>query len=190
LVKYSFGERLRAVRERRGITLRDVAARAGVSESLVSQIERSRVSPSIDTLLSLADVLEVDLEHLFADYRRKKGVNLVRAGERRTVSTDSVTYEQLARIRERADEYAIEALQLTIAPDGSRGNEEYGHRGSELGVILTGTAELVYGGATYHLEPGDSASFASDIPHVLKNAGDCPLVALWVTSPPRTALFE
>jgi transcriptional regulator with XRE-family HTH domain len=167
-----------------------VAERAGVSESLVSQIERSRVSPSIDTLLSLAEALEVDLEHLFADYRRRKGVNLVRARERRTVSASSVTYEQLARIRERADEHAIEALQVTIAPGASRGNEEFGHRGSELGIVLTGTAELVYGGSTYTLEAGDSVSFASDIPHVLKNAGSDPLVALWITSPPRTALFE
>ena len=59
---FRFGEKLRTVRERKGYTLKVVAQAAGVSESLVSQIERNRVSPAIDTLLSLADALEIDLE--------------------------------------------------------------------------------------------------------------------------------
>ena len=62
---YRFGEKLRAVRERKGYTLKVVASKAGVSESLVSQIERNKVSPAIDTLLTLADVLEINLEFLF-----------------------------------------------------------------------------------------------------------------------------
>ena len=50
-MKYTFGEKLRTVRERKGLTLKEVAGQAGVSESLVSQIERNKVSPSVDTLL-------------------------------------------------------------------------------------------------------------------------------------------
>ena len=64
-VPYHFGEKLRQVREHRGYTLKVVAQRAGVSESLVSQIERNHVSPAIDTLLALADVLDINLEYLF-----------------------------------------------------------------------------------------------------------------------------
>jgi putative glutamine amidotransferase len=56
---YNFGEKIRSVRERRSLTLREVAEIAGVSESLVSQIERNRVSPAIDTLLALADALGI-----------------------------------------------------------------------------------------------------------------------------------
>ena len=69
-VPYHFGEKLRSVRERKGYTLKVVATQAGVSESLISQIERNRVSPAIDTLLSLADVLDINLEFLFEEYRR------------------------------------------------------------------------------------------------------------------------
>ena len=67
-VPYHFGEKLRSVRERKGYTLKVVATKAGVSESLVSQIERNRVSPAIDTLLALADVLDINLEFLFEEY--------------------------------------------------------------------------------------------------------------------------
>ena len=64
---YRFGEKLRAVRERKGLTLKTVANQAGVSESLVSQIERNKVSPAIDTLLNLADVLDINIEFLFEE---------------------------------------------------------------------------------------------------------------------------
>ena len=64
-VPYHFGEKLRTVREKKGYTLKVVAQKAGVSESLVSQIERNKVSPAIDTLLNLADVLDINLEFLF-----------------------------------------------------------------------------------------------------------------------------
>ena len=68
-IQYDIGGKLRGVRERRGLTLRQVAEMAGVSESLVSQIERNRVSPSLDTMLSLAYELGIDAEYLFRDYR-------------------------------------------------------------------------------------------------------------------------
>ena len=71
-VPYHFGEKLRQVREHKGYTLKVVAQKAGVSESLVSQIERNHVSPAIDTLLALADVLDINLEFLFDEYRKNK----------------------------------------------------------------------------------------------------------------------
>src|SRR4030042_3797028 len=77
----AFGEKLRTVRERKGLTMRAVAKSAGVSESLVSQIERNLISPSIDTLLALAAVLDVDLEYLFADWKPTKRVSVVRKAD-------------------------------------------------------------------------------------------------------------
>ena len=62
-----FGEKIREVRERKGLTLKAVASQAGVSESLVSQIERGRVYPAIDTLLCLARVLDIRLQYLFEE---------------------------------------------------------------------------------------------------------------------------
>ena len=92
---YRFGEKLRSVRERKGYTLKVVAQKAGVSESLVSQIERNRVSPAIDTLLSLADVLDINLEFLFEEYRRDKPVRIIRKDERRKVEEEDVLYQTL-----------------------------------------------------------------------------------------------
>lgn len=179
------GDRLREVRETRGMTLRELARIAGVSESLVSQIEHNRVSPSIETLLAIADALELDLEYLFRDFRRTRDVSIVREQDRRRIITGTVRYEQLSVIRERGDEHAIEAFLLTIAPGGEKGSTEYGHPGREMGFILEGRGELKYGTGSHPLNRGDSVTFASDSPHVLRNTGYEDLVAVWVTTPPK-----
>jgi transcriptional regulator with XRE-family HTH domain len=179
------GAKLRAVRDRKGLSLRAVALKAGVSESLVSQIERERISPSIDTLLALAEVLEVDLEYLFSDWKRTKRVSVVRKVDRARRVVEGVRYEQLSGMTDSSEQYGIEAVMLQVPPGRSRGSSVYGHPGKELGVIVSGSAELAYGTETYALEEGDSVSFASDIPHVLRNVGRRTLAALWVNTPPR-----
>ncbi|MBR6215715.1 MAG: helix-turn-helix transcriptional regulator, partial [Spirochaetaceae bacterium] len=94
---FRFGEKLRQVRERKGLTLKVVAQQAGVSESLVSQIERNKVSPAIDTLLALADVLDISLEYLFEEYRPSRPVRVITAGNRRKVAEADITYEEITQ---------------------------------------------------------------------------------------------
>ncbi len=182
--KYKFGSKLRGVRERKGITLKNVAAKAGVSESLVSQIERNKVSPSIDTLMSIASILEIDPEYLFLDHKKSNRVTVIRKDKRNKLKLRDITYEQLSVQSKRGEEYSFEVLLLSIESGGEKGDVEYGHRGTELGVILSGTGELVSGSEKYELTPGDSISFPSRIPHVLRNTGRETLKAIWIVSPP------
>ncbi len=188
-MKHQFGKTLRSVRERKGLTMKEVANQVGVTESLISQIERDKVSPSIDTLLSIASFLEIDLEYLFRDYKTNKPVSIVKHEERNTRRMHGVTYHQLTAIADSLEEYEIEAVMLEIEPGAERGNHAYGHPGKELGVILNGSCELSYGTETYRIRQGDSISFASDIPHSLKNTGSTVLEAIWINTPPRI-VFE
>ena len=186
-MRYRFGEKIRAVRERRSLTLKDVAERAGVSESLVSQIERNRVSPAIDTLLSLADALDIDLEYLFSDYRKERSVRVVRSKDR-IISTrpGGVLYEKLAQLDgEGEGGQGIEAYSITLERGAKTGGTEYGHPGYELGIVMEGTAELTVGARTHALEVGDSASFRADAPHLLSNAGEGTLRVFWIITPPK-----
>ena len=120
---YRFGEKLRTVRERKNITLKEVAAHVHVSESLLSQIERNKVSPSIDTLMAIVDALEIDLEYLFKDYKKNKLVTIVRAQDRSNYMLQNVSYQQLSD-NSIVDEHAVEALMLEIAPGGEKGSLE------------------------------------------------------------------
>jgi transcriptional regulator with XRE-family HTH domain len=185
-LQYPFGNKIRKIREKKNLTLKTVASEAGVSESLISQIERNKVSPSIDTLLTIVDVLDVDIEYIFRDYRKKRSVSVVRSDERNTRTIGDITYQQLSSIiSAEGKTHDIEAYIIEIPENGEKGSSEYGHAGKELGFIISGEGTLEYGGFNYNLKKGDSVSFASDIPHKLKNSGNNVLKAMWVTTPPR-----
>ncbi|MBN2810854.1 MAG: helix-turn-helix transcriptional regulator [Spirochaetales bacterium] len=182
---FRFGEKLRTVRERKGYTLKVVALAAGVSESLVSQIERNRVSPAIDTLLALADALEIDLEYLFEEYRRERPVKLIKADERRQLDENGIKYEEVARPIEGDGAHAIEAYYITLPPGAETRRGSYGHLGREFGIVTEGSAELHYETKVYKLEKGDSISYSATAPHTLVNSGSDQLRALWVVTPPQ-----
>ena len=180
---YHFGEKLREVREKKKLTLKAVATKAGVGESLVSQIERNHVSPAIDTLLSLAEVLDINLEYLFEEYNRKRPVQIIRAGERRQLNEDDVVFEEMAKPDEKDGEHSIESYFINIPVGSHTHRGSYGHLGSELGVIIQGKAKLHYENSVYELNEGDSVSYSASAPHTLENVGNTALRALWIVTP-------
>ncbi len=183
-MKYKFGEKLRKVRERKGLTLKEVARKANVSESLISQIERDKISPAIDTLLKISDVLDIDIDYIFSDFKKERNVILVRKEEAGKIVQNNVIYHQLSRTSN-DEEHSIEAYIIEIKAGGEKGSLEYGHPGKELGYIIEGKGEITIGPKTYILNEGDSISFPSSIPHVLKNTGKGTLKAFWVVTPPK-----
>jgi transcriptional regulator with XRE-family HTH domain len=185
----ALGGKIRQVREQKRLTLKELSRKVGVSESLISQIETGKVSPSIDTLLSLADYLEVDLEYLFSEYKRTKKVTILRKEERSRMRRGGVSYEQLSLLAEEENRHAVEAVLLEIESGKQQGSRDYGHEGRELGIILGGRGKLSYGTDTYDLKEGDSINFASSIPHVLRNTGKRPLRAIWIITPPKMKYF-
>ena len=184
-VPYHFGEKLRMVREHKGMTLKVVAEKAGVSESLVSQIERNKVSPAIDTLLALADALDINLEFLFEEHRRKRPVKITRYDERRTVSEDEVKYEELAGADKSEKNNQFEAYVIRLPSHSRTHRGSYGHIGRELGVVTKGTITLKYEEKEYELQTGDSASFSASTAHVLENKTDEDAEAIWIVTPPQ-----
>ena len=180
---YHFGEKLREVREHKGYTLKVVAQRAGVSESLVSQIERNHVSPAIDTLLALADVLDINLEYLFEEYKRERPVTIIRNNERPSIHEDEVIYQELPRPTPSSKDNDIETYAVKIPYGAHTHRGSYGHIGYEMGIIIRGKAKLAYDGKEYILEEGDSVSYSAGAPHVIENIGDTDLEAIWVVTP-------
>jgi len=182
-IPYHFGEKLRHAREHKGYTLKVVAMRAGVSESLVSQIERNHVSPAIDTLLALADVLDLNLEYLFEEYRKEKPVHIIRADERPSSEEEDILYEELANPETSETENTIESYVLKIPAGSHTHRGSYGHIGREIGIITKGRARLIYESNEYILEEGDSVAFSASASHRLENDGDTDLEAIWIVTP-------
>ncbi len=182
---YKFGEKIRLIRERKQITLKTIADAVNISESMISQIERNKVSPSIDTLLNIAEFLEIDIDYLFREFKQNKKVNITRNKTGNSLSSPDYRYSQLCSIPETEPLAPVETVWLEIEQGKEKGDIEFGHKGSEIGIIIEGEATLTYGTENYVLKQGDSISYSSDIPHIIKNSGKGIMKAVWILSPPR-----
>ena len=181
--QYQFGEKLRAVRERKHLTLKAVAAHAKVSESLVSQIERNKVSPAIDTLLDIADALDISREFLFEESSRRRPVSVIHREDRRKINEEDVVYEELSDPFSGNGENSFESYTINI-PVGSRTHRgSYGHLGKEMGLVVQGEGILHYGNKEIALKEGDSITFNAGSPHTLENTGSVELKAIWMVTP-------
>lgn len=182
------GPRLRAQREQMGLSLREDARRIGVSASLISQIERDKVNPSVSTLYALVQELRLTMGDLFAtdDAPLHSGPARVAAPP---VTSPLVTPEQRAVINlatgvtwERltpSSDPAFEFLHVVyeVGSESCPEDSLVTHGGKEYGYVLGGRLGVRIGFDEYVLEPGDSISFDSSSPHRLWAAGD---EAIWI----------
>ncbi len=182
-MKVKLGPLLRAIRNSRNLTIKEVASKAGVSSSLLSQIERNRISPSLDTLLQLLEVYGVPPNKFFKDYETMTRVEIVKKDQRKIYQRKGFKYETLCGESQSKGNYSFNAFFLELAPGQARGDAKDGHLGRELGIVVAGRAQLIYGEEIYEISAGDTLSFFSQMPHVIKNIGDDLFQAYWIVTP-------
>ena len=182
-MKTKLGALLRTIRNSRHLTIKEVTSKAGVSSSLLSQIERNRVSPSPDTLLQILEVYGVPPKKFFKDYETSAKVEIVKKGDRKIYQRKGFKYERLCGESQNRGNHSFNAFFLELAPGQKRGDTEDGHLGRELGLVVQGSAQIVYGDEIYEIHQDDSVSFFSQIPHVIKNISDEIFQAYWVVTP-------
>jgi transcriptional regulator with XRE-family HTH domain len=182
------GSRLRAERERLGISLRELARRVGVSASLVSQIELDRVNPSVSTLYALVTELGMTMSDVFGDSRpgERPVPQLVSAdGLAQRPDTRSVINLASGVRWERLTPHSdpdVEFLYVTypVGAESCPADALMTHGGREYGYVSSGTLGVRVGFDEYELDPGGSIAFDSSSPHRLWTIGDEPVHAVWV----------
>ena len=182
-MKIKLGALLRAIRTSRQLTIKEVTAKAGVSSSLLSQIERNRISPSLDTLLQILEVYGVPPNKFFKDYETNSRVEIIRRDDRKIYQRKGFKYEKLCGDSQARGNHSFNAFFMELSPGQQRGDASDGHLGRELGIVVEGSAQLVYGEEIYEIHKGDSVSFFSEIPHIIKNSSDQIFQAYWVVTP-------
>jgi transcriptional regulator with XRE-family HTH domain len=204
---FDLGARLRAIRLRHGVGLRELARRLDLSPSSISQIETGKIQPSVRTLYAFATEFGVPVDDVLfgddpvalsqhpgtatvfnaaSDGAAGPGVTIQRAHERPAITLNSgVTWERLMFWAE--DD--VEFIEATYEPGGasSTDGQLVRHSGQEFGCVLSGTLHVVVGFEEYVLEAGDSITFPSSTPHLLKNESDAPARAIWVVRDRRGA---
>lgn len=175
------GTHLKAVRQMYGLSQRELAKRAGVTNGLISLIEQNRVSPSVSSLKKVLDGIPMALADFFTlDLGGQPQVFFPRE-ELSDIGTSSV---ELRLVGSRLAKRNMSILHERYAPNADTGEEMLTHPGEEGGVIVKGRIELTVGGESRILGPGDAYYFKSSLPHRFRNIGrdECELVS--ASSPP------
>ncbi len=179
----SIGPRVKALRESMGLSLRDLAQRSGVSAPMLSQVERSDTSPTLQVATKIAAGLDLRLSQLL---RLDEGgaVTVVRESERRTGGgSGGHAFEILTPA---LPGQRLELSRHELAPGSTTGGpgdppmHEPGSR--EIALVDRGRVVLEIDGEQHALQPGDTVTFDADLPHRFTNPGDEPAILLAVVS--------
>ncbi len=175
------GERIRFYRKSKKFTGQELARRAGISRSLVSQVEKDSANPSIETLRKIAFALEIPIALLFEETIPPDGI-LVRKSNRKIlkVPKSNLVYELLTPDLNRK----IEFIWIEIEPGKQIEPVAFAHEGEECSIVIEGEYNLWIGDKEYVMTEGDSISFDSSIPHKLANLGSKKVVLITAITPP------
>jgi len=163
------GEKIKQLREKKGLSLKEVADATGFSTALLSQMESHLVSPSLGSIIKLAKALDVRVGDFFGETEGEPFA-IVRKDERKTVSrfaskegvSYGYSYESLGF--EKKDR-RMEPFIVTLEPATLKTSKTSAHEGEEFIFVLEGEMQVILGNHTDILYPGDSIYYDSNIPH-------------------------
>lgn len=178
----NIGSKIKEFRVGKGLSMKELGEAAGVSSSLLSQIEKGSANPSINTIKNIADVLETPL-FLFFKEEDPKDSFIVRADERRAMLSsegDETSYELLT-----PDLWGnIEFMILTLQPGSQSSEERREHKGEEVAYILEGSVDLHLEGDKFSLDTGDSSRIKSYMKHRWENTSSSVAKIIFAINPP------
>jgi transcriptional regulator with XRE-family HTH domain len=184
LGKYAIGAKLRRLRLRKSMGLLELSKHTGLSPALLSKLERDVMHPTLPTLLRIAMVFSVDLDHFFVP-EPKPVLEIVRKNERIRFP-DSPDEKEICYHFESLDfpvpQRALSSYLAEFEPMEMRDTRFHQHPGIELLYVISGKLELRTGNAKHELSEGDAIYFDSTAPHGYRRIGAKRTTALVVTT--------
>jgi transcriptional regulator with XRE-family HTH domain len=173
----AMGVRIREVRLARDMTLQALADATGLSPSMLSLVERGRASPSIGSLIVIANALKVPMSELIVDQVVDEEKLVTRASDRRVIETAGHVIRRLIK-EDRARGISIALNEY--APHTGAAESPITHDGFEYGFVLEGKLTVEVDGVLHVMDVGDLISYSSRRPHRIWNHGDGHVRTLWI----------
>lgn len=178
------GQKLKTIRQDRGLSQRELATRAGLTNGTISMIEQNRTSPSVASLKSLLDAIPMSMAEFFATIEDAQTPKVFyKAQEFTEIAPEAGGLLSLRQLGD-AQNHALQVLHETYAPGADTGPEALSHEGEEAGVIVRGSIEITVDGHRDVLHPGDGYLFDSRQPHRFHNTGDVVCEIVSACTPP------
>jgi transcriptional regulator with XRE-family HTH domain len=176
------GGRLKQVRQIFGLTQRELARRAGVTNGAISLIEQDRVSPSISSLKKILDGIPMSLGEFFTLDLSPSESAFFHAGELTEIAFgERISFRMVGR---RLKDRALQMLHETYQPGADTGEAMLRHDGEEAGVVTRGQLLVTVGDQERLLGQGDAYYFSSQIPHRFRNVSETPCEVISANTPP------
>ena len=173
------GEQIQRLRAERRMTLDDLSRAAGVSKSLLSEIERDKANPTIAVAWRLTNALGVSLDSLFAQQKPPEAIAVAGPHDIPTLSGHDAKYQlRVWGPIELAGKF--EWYELTLQPGGALVSNAHEPGTREHLTVLHGAIEIEAAGTTKRLKAADTARYVADEPHAIRNAGKSEAKALLV----------
>lgn len=173
----SIGVRIRETRQTRGMTLQTLANATGLSPAMLSLVERGRASPSIGSLIVVANALGVTMSDLVVNGAETEEKLVVRSNEAKIVETAKHVFRRLLK------EDRTHGLSIAIneyAPHTGSSEKPISHEGFEYGFVLEGELTVEVDGQEHFMLPGDLIGYKSTRMHKLWNKGKGVARTLWI----------
>ncbi|WP_180731558.1 XRE family transcriptional regulator [Paraburkholderia sp. PGU19] len=173
------GEQIQRLRSERKMTLDDLSRAAGVSKSMLSEIERDKANPTIAVAWRLTNALGVSLDSLFAPQKAPEPIAVSGPHEIPTLSGHEARYQ--LRVWGPIDLAGkFEWYELTLQPGGALVSSAHEPGTREHLTVLHGAIDIEAAGTTKRLKVADTARYVADEPHAIRNAGKGEAKALLV----------
>lgn len=173
------GEQIQRLRNERKLTLDDLSRAAGVSKSMLSEIERDKANPTIAVAWRLTNALGISLDQLFAQQKPAEAIRVAAPHEIPTLSGDNGGYQlRVWGPIELAGKF--EWYELTLRPGAALTSNAHEPGTREHLTVLNGNIEIDASGTTRRLKTGETARYAADDGHAIRNVGRSEAKALLV----------
>ncbi|WP_184251171.1 helix-turn-helix domain-containing protein [Paraburkholderia atlantica] len=173
------GEQIQRLRAERRMTLDDLSRAAGVSKSMLSEIERDKANPTIAVAWRLTNALGVSLDSLFASPKSPEAIAVSGPHDIPTLSGHEAKYQlRVWGPIELAGKF--EWYELTLQPGGALVSNAHEPGTREHLTVLHGSIEIEAAGASKRLKVADTARYVADEPHAIRNVGKSEAKALLV----------
>ncbi|MCD8223797.1 MAG: helix-turn-helix domain-containing protein [Clostridiales bacterium] len=178
----NIGKKLQDLRTKKGLSIRKLSSAAGITPSMLSQIENGQVNPSINTLRGLASALDAPLYHFFMETADEQPV--VTPDSRKTIGrkdeTD-VSYELLTP----DTRGSIEFCMMIIPPNSNSNSKLQSHEGEEVAFLYSGeSVDIEIDSRLFTLRQGDSIRIPPQAQHIWRNRRSSPVQVIFAITPP------
>jgi transcriptional regulator with XRE-family HTH domain len=186
---YLIGQKLRALRLRRSMGLLQLGERTGLSPALLSKIENNKLVPTVPTLLRIAMVFDVTLDHFFQNEHRQRLISITRKEQReQSVAGSSLVGEDcyaLTRLDLGPGDRKFQPYLAEFFPAKGSNGKPHMHQGFEFIHVLRGTLQLSIGTDENVLRAGDSIYFDSNLRHAYRRTSQEECIGFMVFAYPE-----